>query len=108
MQSIFVINAKDNVGVAIEDVESGETELSGAMNHEKLLLSEYIRIGHKAAVRDIVRGEYVIKYGVCIGKAIKDIKRGEWVHLHNMKSNYDERSSFIDPEEGIIKDTVYE
>ena len=108
MQSLFVINEKDNVGVAIENLESGEAELVGAFAREKLTLLRDIQKGHKAALRDIAQGEPVIKYGVSIGEALKDIARGEWVHLHNMKSGYDERSSSIDPEKGIIRDTAYE
>jgi hypothetical protein len=30
----------------------------------------------------------VIKYGVSIGSATRDIELGELVHLHNMKSDY--------------------
>lgn len=43
--------------------------------------------GHKYALRDIRNGEDIIKYGNAIGHAICDIKRGEHVHTHNMKTN---------------------
>lgn len=43
--------------------------------------------GHKYALRDIKAGENVIKYGNPIGHAIVDIKKGEHVHTHNMKTN---------------------
>ena len=43
--------------------------------------------GHKYACRDIKPGENIIKYGNPIGHAICDIKRGEHVHTHNMKTN---------------------
>ena len=43
--------------------------------------------GHKYAVRDIKSGENVVKYGNPIGHAITDIKKGEHVHTHNMKTN---------------------
>jgi hypothetical protein len=35
----------------------------------------------------------VVKFGVPIGIATKDILPGEWVHLHNCQSQVDERSS---------------
>ena len=41
-------------------------------------------------MRDIAAGEYVIKYGEIIGRATEDIKKGEWVHTHNVKSHLDE------------------
>lgn len=43
--------------------------------------------GHKYAARDIKCGENVIKYGNPIGHAVSDIKKGEHVHSHNMKTN---------------------
>ena len=59
------INEKDNVAVRLE----------GEMN------------GHKVALRDIKKGENVIKYGYPIGYALEDIKAGEHVHTHNIKTN---------------------
>lgn len=43
--------------------------------------------GHKYAVRDIKCGENIIKYGNPIGHATSDIKKGEHVHTHNVKTN---------------------
>ena len=43
--------------------------------------------GHKYALRDIAKGEDVIKYGNPIGHATEDIKKDEHVHTHNMKTN---------------------
>ena len=43
--------------------------------------------GHKYALRDIKCGEDIIKYGNPIGHATCDIKAGEHVHTHNVKTN---------------------
>ena len=43
--------------------------------------------GHKYAARDIQKGEQVIKYGFPIGVASEDIKTGEQVHSHNLKTS---------------------
>ena len=43
--------------------------------------------GHKYALRDIKKGENIIKYGNPIGHATEDIKKGEHVHSHNVKTN---------------------
>lgn len=43
--------------------------------------------GHKYALCDIKNGENIIKYGNPIGHATADIKKGEHVHTHNMKTN---------------------
>lgn len=75
MKDQVIINEKDNVGV----------RLAGKDN---------IPAGHKFALRDISAGEYVIKYGEIIGKATADIKKGEWVHIHNVKSHLDENTEY--------------
>lgn len=57
-------------------------------NVELLLQAESnIPVGHKRALRDIPEGEQVIKYGHPIGRAKCDIKTGEWVHDHNLRSD---------------------
>lgn len=43
--------------------------------------------GHKYALRDIAEGENIIKYGSPIGHSTADIKKGEHVHTHNLKTN---------------------
>ena len=43
--------------------------------------------GHKYALTDIKTGENIIKYGNPIGHATIDIKKGEHVHTHNIKTN---------------------
>lgn len=43
--------------------------------------------GHKYAICNIKKGENIIKYGNPIGHATMDIKKGEHVHSHNVKTN---------------------
>ena len=43
--------------------------------------------GHKYALKDIKIGENIIKYGQPIGHALCDIKKGDHVHTHNIKTN---------------------
>lgn len=40
--------------------------------------------GHKIALRNIAKGEPVVKYGFPIGRATQDIAEGEWVHSNNL------------------------
>lgn len=40
--------------------------------------------GHKIALRDIAQGEPIMKYGESIGAASHDIRKGDYVHIHNM------------------------
>ena len=43
--------------------------------------------GHKYARRPIKSGENVVKYGMPIGHATRDIEPGEHVHVHNLATN---------------------
>ncbi len=50
--------------------------------------------GHKIAVKDIEKGTDIIKYGYPIGYATKNIKKGESVHSHNMKTGLNDILSY--------------
>lgn len=54
-----------------------------------------IPAGHKAALCDIKKGEPVIKYGFPIGNAKEDIKAGEHVHCHNLKSSLEKLDGYV-------------
>ena len=45
-----------------------------------------IPYGHKVAVCDISKGEDIYKYGEVIGRATQIIRKGEYVHIHNLES----------------------
>ena len=45
-----------------------------------------IPLGHKIALTDFAVGDTVIKYGHDIGKVVADIKAGDHVHIHNLKT----------------------
>jgi (2R)-sulfolactate sulfo-lyase subunit alpha len=80
----------DSVGVVvIEGVKAG-TELTGWIMREDRTVAvkvlNDVPIGHKVALTDMAAGDGVVKYGVDIGKAVAAIKRGEHVHVHNLKT----------------------
>lgn len=55
--------------------------------------------GHKYALRDIAKGENVIKYGNPIGHATAPIKAGEHVHTHNVATNLSDNLTYTyDPD----------
>ncbi len=45
-----------------------------------------IPIGHKVALADIKKGDTIWKYGEDIGRAIANIKKGDHLHVHNVKT----------------------
>ena len=100
----FQIQPTDNVATLLDDANAGEIEILGAQP-DKIQSLEKISRGHKIALRDIAANEAAIKFGTRIGHATKPIKRGAWVHLHNLASDLDERSSTLDLHSGAPMDT---
>lgn len=108
MGAAFVIDRRDNVATALCALEPGEAALRGDAPAEAIRVAEAIPSGHKLALCDIPEGADIVKYGVRIGVATADIPRGAWVHLHVMRSAYDERSGHLDARTGAPMDTRYE
>ena len=80
--NVIVINPKDNVAVALDDIPEGaEVRPPGTGPFAAL---EKIPYSHKVALVDIGAGGTVYKYGESIGRASTDIKQGSWVHAHNL------------------------
>lgn len=107
-RTAFVISQQDNVATALQPLEPGDVRLLGEARAASITVTETIPRGHKLALRDIREGENIIKYGIPIGHATRAVRKGSWVHLHVMQSNYDERSSHLDVNTGAPKDTKYE
>jgi len=53
-----------------------------------------IPAGHKIALTDIAAGEKVIKYGEVIGRATADIRAGDHVHTHNVRTALEESGEY--------------
>lgn len=89
MIQFLVHDPKDDVGVAVVDIESG-AQLSGRIlaNNQAIgaTATEAIPLGHKIALRDFAVGDTVTKYDCPIGKVVKPIKAGQHVHVHNLKT----------------------
>jgi hypothetical protein len=100
----FQIHANDNVATLLDDASGGELEILGE-GTGKVPSLEKISRGHKVALGDIAANKAIIKFGVRIGCATQPIKRGAWVHLHNLASDLDERSCTLDLHSGAPTDT---
>lgn len=81
------IDSSDNVATAIFDLVSGQTV---RVDNRQVVLREPVPFGHKLALEDIPRGEYIIKYGARIGRATRHIQEGEHVHIQNVEDITDE------------------
>lgn len=82
------VQPKDNVASIFAEVFAGDTVEVMARDGslDAVAVHEDIPYGHKVALADIPAGETVWKYGESIGIAAKDIKRGDYVHVHNLDS----------------------
>lgn len=82
--NILVIHPRDNVGVALRTLAAGEEAIAKGIQGFPAL--EEIPASHKIALRDISAGEEIIKYGQTVALSTRHIKKGEWVHTHNVES----------------------
>jgi altronate dehydratase small subunit len=82
---ILLLAPGDNVAVATNELPAGtQREIAGSI----VEIKAPVDVGHKFAVRAIAAGDRVVKYGAPIGRATRDIAAGEYVHTHNMTSDY--------------------
>ena len=106
-QTLYVVNQNDNVATAMGDVKPGVAKLIGAVAGD-IDAAENVVYGHKLALKDISKGDFIVKYNVNIAKATKDIKKGGYVHIHNAESLNDVRRSTYDENTAFPTDRVYE
>lgn len=90
MIHVVLHDAKDTVAVAVvEGIKAGTQLEAWIMDDDKMTsvkATQDIPIGHKVALRDMAVGDTVYKYGVDIGKVVAPIKKGEHLHVHNVKT----------------------
>lgn len=81
------MQAKDNVATALCDISQGTNlNIDLGKTKKKIKIIEMIPFGHKFSIKNITKGESIIKYGEPIGEAIEKIERGKLVHVHNVVS----------------------
>jgi altronate hydrolase len=84
MDNILIINVRDNVGVALKAMATGDKVVAGSA--EVFFTLDEIPASHKVALRNIAAGEEIIKYGETVAVSTRAIRKGEWVHTHNLES----------------------
>ena len=78
---------RDNVAVALMPIAAGTTvTVLTPDGLREVVAVDAIPLCHKLAIDDIETGSEVLKYGDCIGEARTAIRRGAWVHVHNLVS----------------------
>jgi hypothetical protein len=77
--------ANDNVLIATRDLQPGRCSTASG---EIVRLSSTVPLGHKVASRVLEPGDKVVRYAMAIGSATAPIGAGDWVHTHNLASDY--------------------
>jgi altronate dehydratase len=82
--NVLIIHPRDNVAVALMVLAAGDAVTADGI--EAFQTMEEIPVSHKIALRDISEGEEIIKYGETVAVSTQLIKKGQWVHTHNLES----------------------
>ena len=81
--NVLIIHPRDNVAVALRDLAPGEDARGKGIAGLKVI--DEIPASHKIALRDLGPGEEIVKYGEVVAVTSREVKRGEWVHTHNLE-----------------------
>ena len=73
------IKEQDNVVVVVQDTAAGTEIMEG------LVANQDIPQAHKVALEDIPAGGEVVRYGVVLGYAVQDMKKGDWINEHMLE-----------------------
>ena len=80
MNDFVQIREEDDVIVVLKPFKKGDRV-------DNITLLDDVPRGHKVALHDRKKGELLYKYGTVIGRVKKDIRKGEWVHSHNLETS---------------------
>lgn len=87
---LLVHEKQDNVGVVVVEGLKAGTKMLCVITHDnssfELVAKSDVPIGHKVALKDLEVGDTVIKYGQDIGRVVAPVKKGQHVHVHNLKT----------------------
>lgn len=75
------LGKNDNVVTVTKDTPA-KTVVN--VDSDQITVLQDIPFDHKFALENIEKGGDIVKYGVKIGVASQEIKKGEYVHIHNV------------------------
>ena len=87
---VIIHDEKDNVGVVVIEKITPNQDCNCWIieddSSSSIQSKDEIPLGHKIAMIDLNVGDTILKYGHDIGKVVKAIKKGQHVHVHNVKT----------------------
>src|SRR5690348_4576824 len=82
MQKVLQLDSRDNVLIALADLNAGDTV---AFKGAQYSLVSRVPAKHKFATEDLPAGADVLMYGVLVGKTSHAVQRGEALTLTNLR-----------------------
>jgi altronate dehydratase small subunit len=83
----IMLKKNDNVATALRNINKSErVVINIGQEKREFQIKDFIQFGHKFALKDILIGEHIIKYGEIIGRATQNIAGGTHAHIHNIES----------------------
>lgn len=92
MQRVLQLDSRDNVLIALQDLNEGETVSLDGM---QVTLVSHVPAKQKFPTTDLAVGDEVTMYGVLVGKAFRPVRKGELLSTGNLgheAAPYRERS----------------
>ena len=82
MRKLIKVHEDDNVAIALIDLWQGDKiEFEG----EEVIILNDVQAKHKITMVDLAKGDKIYMYGVLVGKATEEIKRGGVLTVDNIK-----------------------
>lgn len=85
MLPVIQIHPADNVCVATRPLPAGTEIVCGTVQFS---LRERCPLGAKLALETMQAGDRVVKFGEPIGSLTADVEVGDYIHTHNLESDY--------------------
>jgi hypothetical protein len=81
----LLLHQNDNVVICVARLAANERVI---MDDTEIVIPTAVEAGYKLARRPLNPGDAVIKQGVRIGTITTPVRPGDYIHLHNMQSDY--------------------
>ena len=109
-KKLIKVHPDDNIAIALVDLwEGDQPEFEG----EKIYIFADTKAKHKITLVDLAAGDSIYMYGVLVGKAVNEIKRGEVLTVTNIRheassaSGRTEKVSWKAPDVAKWKDRTF-
>ena len=89
MIGFLIHHQEDTVGVAVVDLKAGSSVTGRYLDSGAEVTLEArvdVPLGHKIALADAAVDDTAVKYGHDVGRIVVDVRAGEHVHVHNLRT----------------------